>query len=166
MLTAGGQSLSDYANPGVGWPMFFVLFSLYFGMGYLLLGSIFLAVGSLASHGARSADPVDARHHVPDPGVLLCQPGGNRSRGWIEYAAMAFPLSSPFAMVARAAAEDTLWPHLLALGWQALWVAMFVRGGASLFRRRVMKSGPRGAKRSGLSAGLAGMFSKGKSAAG
>ena len=29
-----------------------------------------------------------------------------------------------------------------ALAWQALWVLLFVRMGATLFRRRVMKSGP------------------------
>ena len=28
-------------------------------------------------------------------------------------------------MLARAAVEDSLWPHLLAIGWQALWVVLF-----------------------------------------
>ena len=45
-------------------------------------------------------------------------------------------------MVARAAQSDALWPHLLALAWQAVWVTLFVRIGATLFRRKVMKSGP------------------------
>ena len=67
--------------------------------------------------------------------------------GRTELAAIAFPLSSPYAMLARAAVEESLWPHLLAIGWQALWVVLFIRGGASLFRRRVMKSGPQGARR-------------------
>jgi ABC-2 type transport system permease protein len=40
--------------------------------------------------------------------------------------------------------EPGLAPHLLALGWQALWVTLFVRFGAQLFRRRVLKSGPAG----------------------
>jgi hypothetical protein len=40
--------------------------------------------------------------------------------------------------------QEGLWPHLAALGWQALWVTIFVRGGAMLFRKRVMKSGPQG----------------------
>jgi ABC-2 type transport system permease protein len=53
-----------------------------------------------------------------------------------------FPFSSPFAMLARAAQDERLWIHGLALGWQALCVVVFVRAGASLFRSRVMKSGP------------------------
>jgi len=68
----------------------------------------------------------------------------------MEIVAIAFPLSSPYAMVARAAVEETLWPHLLAIGWQIVWVALFIRTGASLFRRRVMKSGPQPGKRRGL----------------
>ena len=50
--------------------------------------------------------------------------------------------SSP--MLARAAQSDALWPHALALGWQALCVLLFVRFGAQIFRRRVMKSGKGG----------------------
>ena len=158
LLYAGGQSLSDYANPGVGWPMFFLLFALYFGMGYLLLGSIFLAVGSLATT-VREVQTLSMPATMFQIIVFFLASLVVTDRGgWIEYTAMAFPLSSPFAMVARAAIEDTLWPHLLALGWQALWVAIFVRTGASMFRRRVMKSGPRGASRRGPISALAGMF--------
>jgi ABC-2 type transport system permease protein len=62
---------------------------------------------------------------------------------WIEWAAMAFPFSSPYAMLARAAQEGALWPHGLALLWQLVWVVLSIRLGAALFRKRVMKSGPR-----------------------
>ncbi|KLI64667.1 ABC transporter permease [Aurantiacibacter marinus] len=150
ILYAGGQSLSDFANPGVGWPMFFVLFALYFAMGYLLLGSIFLAVGSLAAT-VREVQTLSMPATMFQILVFFFASLAVTDRGGvIEYTAMAFPLSSPFAMVARAAAEESLWPHLLALGWQALWVAIFIKGGASLFRRRVMQSGPRGAKKRSL----------------
>ena len=47
--------------------------------------------------------------------------------------------------MARAAVSADIWPHLAALGWQGLCVVVFVRGGARLFRARVMKSGPSGA---------------------
>lgn len=150
ILYAGGQSLSDFANPGVGWPIFFVLFALYFAMGYLLLGSIFLAVGSLAAT-VREVQTLSMPATMFQILVFFFASLAVTDRGGvIEYTAMAFPLSSPFAMVARAAAEETLWPHLLALGWQALWVAIFIKAGASLFRRRVMQSGPRGAKKRSL----------------
>jgi ABC-2 type transport system permease protein len=64
-----------------------------------------------------------------------------------ELAALAVPFTSPFAMLARAAQDGALWPHLAALGWQLLWVVVFVRVGAALFRKKVMKSGPAGANK-------------------
>ena len=73
---------------------------------------------------------------------------------------MAFPLSSPFTMLAQAAQHEALWPHLVAVLWQLAWVTLFIRFGAALFRKRVMKSGPQGARRSrGLKTLLASAFS-------
>ena len=60
----------------------------------------------------------------------------------IEMAAAIFPFSSPFAMLARAAMQPAIWPHLVAIAWQGLWVFLIVRAGAALFRKTVMKSGP------------------------
>ncbi len=45
-------------------------------------------------------------------------------------------------MLARAAQSAALTPHLLAIGWQLVCVAVLVRAGAALFKTRVMKSGP------------------------
>jgi ABC-2 type transport system permease protein len=56
--------------------------------------------------------------------------------------AAVFPLSSPFAMVARAAEEEALWPHVIALVWQVLWVALILKLASAIFRRSVLKSGP------------------------
>ena len=44
------------------------------------------------------------------------------------------------AMVAYGAQHETLWPHLLALAWQALWIVLIIRVSARLFRRTVLKS--------------------------
>ncbi len=44
-------------------------------------------------------------------------------------------------MAARAANSPEVWPHFVALGWQALWVAITVTIGARVFRRGVLKSG-------------------------
>jgi ABC-2 type transport system permease protein len=63
-------------------------------------------------------------------------------------AAIAFPLSSPFAMLARAAMEPQLWTHALALAWQAVAVVLIVKAGSLLFRKRVMKSGGAGRDKS------------------
>ena len=56
--------------------------------------------------------------------------------------AAIFPLSSPFAMIARAAEQASIWPHLVALTWQALWVALILKVASAIFRRSVLKSGP------------------------
>ena len=55
--------------------------------------------------------------------------------------AAIFPLSSPFAMIARAAEQGSLWPHAAALLWQALWVGLILKFAAAMFRRSVLKSG-------------------------
>lgn len=139
---AAGNSLADYPAPAVGWPMFFALAVLYFSMGYLLLGSLFLAIGSMAStvrEVQTLSMPVTmlqllnfffASYAMAKPGTM------------IEIAATIVPFSSPFAMLARAAQDPRLWTHGLALAWQVVCVAVFVKAGATLFRKWVMKSGP------------------------
>jgi len=143
-LAASGRSLSELADPAVGWPAFIALGVLYFAMGYLLLGSVFLAIGSLATT-VREVQTMSMPVTMLQLFVFLfasyamAQPGSG-----VEMAAIAVPFSSPFAMLARAAQDGALWPHLAALAYQALWVALFIRVGARLFRKRVMKSGPQG----------------------
>jgi ABC-2 type transport system permease protein len=141
-LFGGMFDFSNLTAPGVGWPLFFVFGILYFAMGYLLLGSVFLAIGSMATT-VREVQTLSMPVTMLQLLVFflasyaLSQPGSP-----LELAAAAFPFSSPFVMFARAAQDGALWPHLIGLGWQALWVAIFIRVGATLFRRRVMKSGP------------------------
>jgi len=56
--------------------------------------------------------------------------------------AQIFPFSSPMAMAARAASDGALWPHLLAILWQLLWVILIVRLSARLFRHGVLNANP------------------------
>ena len=145
LLGSSGRSLHELAAPAVGWPLFATLGVVYFSMGYLLLGSVLLTIGSFATtvrDVQTLAMPATmgqlalfmvASYAMSQPGTL------------IEYAAMVVPFSSPYAMLAHAAVSPAIWPHVAALGWQALCVALFVRVGARLFRSRVMKSGPAGA---------------------
>jgi len=141
---AAGHALPSLAAPAVGWPLFFMLGVVYFAMAYLLLGSIFLSIGSMAAT-VREVQTLSMPVTMMQLMVFflasyaMTQPGSP-----IEIAAVVFPFSSPFAMLARAAQEPALWPHAAALGWQALAVIVCVRGGARLFRSRVMKSGPAG----------------------
>lgn len=138
--------------PAVGWPLFVALGIIYFAMAYLLLGALFLTIGSMAT-SVREVQTLSmpvtmlqlmvfflAAYTIKQPGSAL------------EMAAIAFPLSSPFAMLARAAMEPELWTHALAIAWQAGAVLLLVKGGSLLFRKRVMKSG--GAGREKVKKGL------------
>jgi len=148
--TIGGLDLSNLPEPGVGWPLFLAFAVIYFTMNYLLLGSVYLTIGSMAAT-VREVQTLSMPATMAQVVVFFFSTFALTDIGGpTELAAIAFPLSSPYAMLARAAVEESLWPHLLAIGWQALWVVLFIRGGASLFRRRVMKSGPRPVKRRGL----------------
>lgn len=145
IFLAAGNSLPALPEPAVGWPLFIALGVVYFSMGYLLLGSLFLAIGSLATT-VREVQTLSMPVTMLQLVVFFFASYALAAAGtWVEWFAIIFPFSSPFAMFARAAIDDAIWPHLLAIVWQALSVALFVTIGARLFRRWVMKSGPRGA---------------------
>ena len=128
-------------SPAVGLPMFTVLFVTYFTMAYLLLGSVFLTIGAQAST-MREIQMLSLPITIVQVGMFtLTLSGLSQPGSWLALVAEVFPLSSPFAMAGVAAASDSLWPHAVAIAWQALWVALFVTLGARLFRRGVLQSG-------------------------
>ena len=134
--------LAALPTPGVGWPLFCVLFVVYFSMGYLLIGSIFLAIGALAStvrEVQTLSMPVTMLQLLVFFFASFVLLDGANAWQWL---AILFPLSSPFAMLALGAQQEAVWTHLAALAYQAVWVAIFIRLGAAMFRKRVMQSGP------------------------
>jgi ABC-2 type transport system permease protein len=129
--------------PAVGWPAFLVLGIIYFGLNYLLLGAAFLTIGAQAST-AREVQTMSLP--VTFLQVLIFAFAAKTIGAPDSATALAaaiFPLSSPMAMLARAAERSDLWLQLVAILWQGLWVAVIVRYGAKLFRKTVLKSGPR-----------------------
>lgn len=144
-ITLSGGGVPVPPPPAIGWPLFILLSLTYFAMAYLLLGSLFLGIGAMAS----TVREVQTLSMPVTMGQLLvfflAAYSVNRMGEPIELFAAIFPFSSPFAMLARAAQTDMLWPHLLAIVWQLLWVLVIVRIGASMFRRNVLKSGQAGA---------------------
>ncbi len=147
VLFLGGSALPVLTTPAVGWPLLLLLGVIYFSTAYLLLGSVFLAVGSLAST-VREVQTLSMPVTMVQLVVFflasyaMTQPGSA-----IEIFALLFPFSAPFAMLARAAQDPAIWPHVAAIVMQCVWVAILVRLGSGLFRRRVMKSGPAREKR-------------------
>ncbi len=136
------RGLSELASPAVGWPLFLTLSVVYFMMSYLLLGSVFLGIGGQAST-AREVQTLSMPVTMAQVVVFAVaasavgEPDSTRA-----LAAAVFPLSSPFVMIARAAEDADVWPHVVAIAWQALWVALILRVAARIFRRSVLKSGP------------------------
>ncbi|MCV0383021.1 MAG: ABC transporter permease [Erythrobacter sp.] len=142
VLALGAAAIPPLPAPAVGWPLFIALFVVYFSLAYLLIGSVFLTVGSMAAT-VRDVQTLSMPATILQLAVFFLATFAMTDTGSaIEILACVFPLSSPYAMVARAAQEPQLWTHGVALVWQVAWVAIFVRTGARLFRRRVMKSGP------------------------
>ena len=141
LATGGLQSLPA---PAVGWPAFMALIFVYFSMNYLLIGATFLGIGAQAST-AREVQilsmPVTMAQLVLFGFASLAVGQPNGTMGLI---AAIFPLSSPLAMIVRAAELPDIWPHLVAFGWQAIWVALILRVAAAVFRRSVLKSGKSG----------------------
>ena len=128
-------------TPAVGGPAFALLFAVYFSTAYLLLGAVFLGVGAQAST-MREIQMLSLPITIVQVGMFaLAAVAASRPDSWIARATELFPLSSPYAMAGHAANSAELWPHALAIGWQLLWVAIFITVGARLFRRGVLQSG-------------------------
>ena len=137
-----GGDFSALPPPAVGWPTFVVLAVVYFAMNYLVLGSVFLAIGAQAStvREVQTMSMPVTMTQLLIFGFAALAVGSPNSPAAIGGA--IFPLSSSLVMVARAAELPQLWPHLLALLWDLLWVGLIIRISAGLFRRTVLKSGP------------------------
>jgi ABC-2 type transport system permease protein len=141
LLPAGAATAFADLAPAVGLPMFALLFAVYFSMAYLLLGSVFLGIGAQATT-MREIQMLSLPITLVQVGMFAFASAAARLPGtWLATAAEVFPLSSPFAMAGRAANSPELWPHALAIGWQLLWVGLFITVGARLFRRGVLQSG-------------------------
>ena len=133
--------LTSLPEPAVGWPVFLALVPVYFAMSYLLIGAVFLGIGAQAStvrEVQTLSMPVTMAQVVL---FAFASMGVGHPNGPEAIGAAIFPLSSPFAMLGRAAEDPSLWPHLLAFVWHAVWVALILHVAAGLFRRSVLKSG-------------------------
>ncbi len=144
IITVTNTDFRNLPGPAVGWPLFIALGIAYFSMAYLLLGSLFLTIGAMADT-VREVQTLSMPVTMLQLMVFFLAAATLTDAGsGLEMVAVIFPLSSPFALLARAALEETLWIHAAALAWQAMWVALLVKGGSMLFRKRVMKSGGAG----------------------
>jgi ABC-2 type transport system permease protein len=130
--------------PAVGWPIWILLLLLYYTTNFMLLGALFLGIGGQASN-IREIQTISMPVTLLQLMVLLLAMnvvGGDL--GPLALTAYIMPFSSPMAMIAFASESELLWPHLIALVWQALWVVLIIRVSSRLFRITVLKSGSSG----------------------
>lgn len=143
-----GANWNALTVPAVGWPLFILLMILYFSMAYLLLGSLFLGIGAMATT-VREVQTLSMPVTMGQLLVFFLAYFSITKLGEpVEWFAVLFPFSSPFAMIARAAQMDNVWQHGLALIWQAVFTMLIIRFSVMLFRRNVMKSGQAARKKS------------------
>ncbi|MFK7843219.1 MAG: ABC transporter permease [Sphingorhabdus sp.] len=143
-----GGNWGALPSPAVGWPLFGLLMILYFSMAYLLLGSLFLGIGAMATT-VREVQTLSMPVTMGQLLVFFLAYSSITKLGEsVEWIAVLFPFSSPFAMIARAAQMDNIWQHGLALAWQGLFTMIIIRFSVMLFRRNVMKSGQSARKKS------------------
>jgi ABC-2 type transport system permease protein len=141
ILAFAPEVIASLSAPAIGWLPLVCIGIVYFITSYLLLGAVFLGVGAQAS-SVREVQTLSLPVTMVQLGVFgLASTVVNRPDGAIGIAAMIFPWSSPMAMIARGAMLPSLWPHLAAMIWQALWVALTIGVGARMFRRSVLRSG-------------------------
>ncbi|RJF93531.1 ABC transporter permease [Sphingomonas cavernae] len=139
-LPADAPSIASL-NPAIGMPAFVLLAAAYFTMAYLLLGAVFLGVGAQAAT-VREIQMLSLPITIFQVAMFgLSSAAASNPGSTLALVAETFPFSSPFAMAAHGATDARVWPHLLALGWQLIWVALVITLAARMFRRGVLKSG-------------------------
>lgn len=144
LVGLAGSALPALPMPAVGWPVFVGLSILYFAMAYLVLGSLFIGIGAQAAtvrEVQTLSMPITMLQLI---NFFFAMYTVTKINSPVETFASIFPFTSPFAMVARAAQDATLWHHLVAVTGQALFALLMIRLGVWLFRRNVMKSGSGG----------------------
>lgn len=134
------QTLSD-VKPMVGWPMFAILFLVYFILAFLLLGAIFLGIGAQAAT-MREIQMLSLPLTILQFAMFgLSSAAAGAPGSTVARTAEIIPFSSPLAMSAHAVHDAALWPHLLAIVWQVAWLALTIWLSVRMFRAGVLKSG-------------------------
>lgn len=125
--------------PAVGWAAFGLLTLAYMITNFLLYGSLFLGLGSLAATTREIqmlSFPITILQMFAYfiPLANLRGDGG----GGLQRFAEIFPFTSPYSMVAKAATNEGLIWHVVAIGWQAIWVSIVIFISVRLFRSGVL----------------------------
>jgi ABC-2 type transport system permease protein len=128
--------------PAIGLPAYALLMLFYFIASYLLFGGVLLGVGAQLSSMREIQSVTLPATMIQLVLFVLASSVVGHPDSPVALGAAIFPLTSPLVMIARAGELPALWPHLLALAWQAAWIALIIAFAAERFRRGVLQSGP------------------------
>lgn len=138
---ASKPALALSVAPASGWTFFIGIGLCYFILSFLLLGAVFLGVGAQAGT-VREIQMLSLPITIFQVGMFSLSTAAASAPGTgLATFAQIFPFSSPLAMAARAATDNAKAIHLLALGWQAIWVALVIYLSVRLFRAGVLSGG-------------------------
>ena len=134
----GAAAIAAMAAPATGWAFFLGVGFVYFILAFLLLGAIFLGVGSQAGT-VREIQMLSLPITIFQVGMFgLASAASSTPGSPLARFAEIFPFSSPFAMAARAATDPGRMVHVAALGWQLLWLVVVIALAVRLFRSGVL----------------------------
>lgn len=142
MLAAAQMPAGLIPTPPRGWPELLVLGIAYFSCAYLIYGAIYLGIGSLCST-IREVQTLSMPVTILQMVILISTLGALANPGGLWHGVVSwFPLSAPYMMLARAAADTGLGLHLASIAWQLAFAALVIALAARLFRYGVLRSGP------------------------
>ncbi|MBB4631265.1 ABC transporter permease [Sphingosinicella soli] len=141
MLAAAQLPAGLIPMPPRGWPELLVLGVAYFTCAYLIYGAIYLGIGSLCST-IREVQTLSMPVTILQMVILISTLGALANPGGLWFQIVSwFPLSAPYMMLGRAAADTGLGIHLASIAWQLAFAALVIALAARLFRYGVLRSG-------------------------
>ncbi len=142
MIAAAQLPAGLIPTPPRGWPELLMLGLLYFSCAYLIYGAIYLGIGSLCST-IREVQTLSMPVTILQMVILISTLGALSNPGGLWYQIVSwFPLSAPYMMLGRAAADTGLGIHMASIAWQLVFAALTIAFAARLFRYGVLRSGP------------------------
>jgi ABC-2 type transport system permease protein len=131
-------------SPAIGWPLWLALLLIYYASNFMVMGALLLGIGGQATTMREIQTLSMPIVMLQLMFWMLATNAVGATSGTLAWMAYLIPFSSSLAMVSYGAQHESLWPHLLALVWQALWVLLIIRMSTRLFRTTVLKSASSG----------------------
>jgi ABC-type Na+ efflux pump permease subunit len=132
-------AMGDLVSPGM-----LILMLVYFVMAYAFVSTMMASVGSAVNDLREAQSLVTPAMLILMLPIMLWLPISEQPNGWIATISSFIPPAIPFIMVLRVTASNEqidTWQVVFSLVWGFAWVAVFIWGGAKIFRVGVLMQG-------------------------